>query len=273
MKYKIGDKVRIKSLDWYNKNKNNHDYINFTNGCAFSPGMSIFCGDVCTITRTYKCHNDDYVLYGVEENNYNWTDEMIEGIVEEENKTHNDMCKQLIEEMNPNIEMNTVVFNSNIRYNKVSINTENCSDEVEINISDEYELVEKEGKLFAVKKKPKYPQTYEECCEVLGTEDDAIINISVPLHYNSLLIAFTQLLICRDAYWKIAGEEMGLGKPWKPDFLNDEQDKFCLYNSLNNILQGRVCETNEILVFPTEEMRDAFYEAFKELINEVKELM
>ena len=92
--------------------------------------------------------------------------------------------------------------------------------------------------------------------------------------YNcELLKKFGELLICRDAYWKIAGEQLGLSKPWEPDFLDDEQLKFCLYNSLNNILPGVVCETNEFLVFPTEEVRDAFYENFKDLIEQCKELL
>ena len=28
-----------------------------------------------------------------------------------------------------------------------------------------------------------------------------------------LIIRFQELIIARDAYWKIAGEQMGLGKP------------------------------------------------------------
>ena len=37
--------------------------------------------------------------------------------------------------------------------------------------------------------------------------------------YDAELIENLQTLkICRDAYWKIAGEQMGLGKPWEPDW-------------------------------------------------------
>ena len=48
MKYKVGDKVRIKSIDWYNENKNKYGNIN----CGYMPftsDMSIYCGAVLTI--------------------------------------------------------------------------------------------------------------------------------------------------------------------------------------------------------------------------------
>lgn len=79
-----------------------------------------------------------------------------------------------------------------------------------------------------------------------------------------------KLLICRDAYWEIAGEQMGLGKSWEPDWKNHEF-KYCI-KVLGNTLEC-VSEMNIqcILSFPTEEMRDAFYENFKELIEECKE--
>ena len=35
--------------------------------------------------------------------------------------------------------------------------------------------------------------------------------------YSSFMI-LQKLIICRDVYWKIYGEQMGLGKPWEPDF-------------------------------------------------------
>ena len=81
-----------------------------------------------------------------------------------------------------------------------------------------------------------------------------------------------KLLICRDAYWKIAGEEMGLGKPWKPDWNNGEL-KWCMSYSGNYIEFDQYKSKHHTLAFPTEEMRDAFYENFKELIEQCKELL
>lgn len=113
------------------------------------------------------------------------------------------------------------------------------------------------------------PKSYEECAKVLL--DRASVRNDFG-YKGDLLVALQRLLVCRDAYWKIAGEEMGLGKPWEPDFLSHEE-KFsisvfdrkvvCIVNQYNNI----------ILTFPTREMRDAFYENFKELIESCKELL
>lgn len=56
MKYKIGDKVRIKSLDWYNQNKdNNGDIVGEVRG-IFVPPMSKYCGEEATITLILAAH-------------------------------------------------------------------------------------------------------------------------------------------------------------------------------------------------------------------------
>ena len=79
MKYKVGDKVRIKSLDWYNANKNENLYIDCGDIC-FGLLNKPFCGEVLTIKEIEEHY------YTVEENEIFWTDEMIEGLVEEETK-------------------------------------------------------------------------------------------------------------------------------------------------------------------------------------------
>jgi hypothetical protein len=121
--------------------------------------------------------------------------------------------------------------------------------------------------------KPSYPKTYEECCKVLcckpivgfaGLDDDE----------ENLYGNFIALKRCRDAYWKIAGEEMELGKPWKPDWKNDEQGRHMIMVYENKLHKDEsIVGTNFILVFPTKEMRDVFYENFKKLIENCKELL
>ena len=79
MKYKVGDKVKIKSLDWYNENKDETDDIECSNNIWFYREMSKFCGKVMTISHIRADHYtmvEDMVGY--------WTDEMIECKVEEE---------------------------------------------------------------------------------------------------------------------------------------------------------------------------------------------
>ena len=43
-KYKVGDKVRIKSLDWYNSNKDENGEVSLHSGIFFAKEMSEYCG-------------------------------------------------------------------------------------------------------------------------------------------------------------------------------------------------------------------------------------
>ena len=153
----------------------------------------------------------------------------------------------------------------------IYLNSCDYADEVELNLGD-YEIEVRDGRTFAVKKKPKYPDNYEECVRIAKNIHGYDIHIDVPA-YGELMESFVKLLICRDAYWKIAGEEMGLGKPWEPDWKNGTETKYTIVYSCSMILNGTTNLENKILAFPTKEMRDAFYENFKNEIEQCKELL
>lgn len=136
-------------------------------------------------------------------------------------------------------------------------------------------------KIVLEKKKKSYPKTYEECCYVLGFENTEMVfeddyrDINPPKEQwkrLGLMNQFYQLLICRDAYWKIAGEEMGFGKPWEPDW-NDGELKWCMSYSGNYIEFDQYKSKHHTLAFPTEEMRDAFKENFNKELEICKELL
>lgn len=179
--------------------------------------------------------------------------------------------------------------------NIIRIPEEMRSEKLVITLNDGYQFKDENGnvinakKIVLEKKEKRYPKTYDECCQVLGIEVrdfDVLYNMLDTSEKNycnnldRLLNTFRKLLICRDAYWKIAGEEMGLGKPWKPDWENSEERRHSIVNIEGDInlpettlTKWILKVTNKILVFPTLEMRDAFYENFKELIESVKELL
>lgn len=160
----------------------------------------------------------------------------------------------------------------------------NCDlDEVEIVLGDKFELKIEDGKYYAVRKKLMYPNTYNECYSILNDfnfpnpkkydfEFDWRCKIN-DKDYGKLMQSFIKLLICRDAYWKIAGEQMGLDKPWEPDWTNLDQLKCCIWVDVGEFITMINVRGQHILAFPTEEMRDIFYKNFKDLIEECKELL
>ena len=164
----------------------------------------------------------------------------------------------------------------------LSINDKEYADEIEINLGDDYEYKFEMNRLYILKKKPVYPKSYKDCCDVVNASPYVTLvydrfngqTYSYDIDNLQIYENLRKLKICRDAYWKIAGEELGLGKPW--EFENPSKNWVftiecaagCIYKYAGmNILN------NHILVFPTVEMRDAFYENFKELIEKCKELL
>ena len=129
-----------------------------------------------------------------------------------------------------------------------------------INTHKNYEIKEVNGKFKLIKKKSKYPKTYEECTELLGCDDKIKM---------SIIGEFTRLINARNAYWKIAGEQMGLDKPWKPT----TETVYCISRNDNVIKCSYRGGKSNILEFPTKEMRDTFYENFTDLIEQCKELL
>lgn len=91
MKYKIGDKVKINSLDWYKKTLKKPSKLSWINkqdgffegircgSRVFNDAMRKFCGKIMTIQdvgMTFYLMEEDTI-------NYEFTDEMIECLVDE----------------------------------------------------------------------------------------------------------------------------------------------------------------------------------------------
>ena len=73
--YKIGDTVRIKSIDWYNDNKNAKGFIPCGN-YLFTPGMKYLCGNTQIINGVYP--DGKTYSYSVKNTNYKFTEEMFD---------------------------------------------------------------------------------------------------------------------------------------------------------------------------------------------------
>ena len=149
-------------------------------------------------------------------------------------------------------------------YNEINCYHQDFADKVQIRLGGDYEIKVEDGKTYIVKKQPKYPKTYEECCKVLSLGEDG--RLYTKGYKASLIQVFQQLIICRDAYWKIAGN-------WEPNWESLDK-KYNIYNYRGDIKYDYFTVIDRcLLVFPTEEMRDAFFDNFKELIEQCKEML
>ena len=301
MKYSVGQKVKIRSLEWYRDNVNRYGIIECGKYEFFEP-MNEYCGKVVTIKRI----DDDNYRIDTDKGAFCWTDEMIEGLAEDETKPKfkvgdkiklkSTLLNDIFGIIGYESEGYMITNISNGLTCFMSYSIEHCyelvEEENEKKLSDEswryknifdssqypqsfecpegYIFKDENGnvinatKIVLEKKKKEYPKTYEECCQYLGCD-------RIPLR---IIGEFTRLINARNAYWKIAGDEMGLGKPWEPDWCN-EKIKYCL---VNIPIYGGVCKRQFtdikcILAFPTEEMRDAFKENFGPDIEICKELL
>ena len=299
MKYKVGDKVKIKSLDWYNKNKGNADKTNSVwcedDGAWFFYHMSQNCGKIMTIKNVWA---NSYTLEGSDSR---WTDEMIEGLVERNGETYPYKIGDRVILMGGNrcATITDLKYNSQGKlsyYIKIdndkdisidyptelllpydnmveckveeetsidlTVKGEDVNERIEIAIPEGYEYAIESGKIIFNKKKKEYPKTFEECVSVLMCKGGN----RMPLE---LMNTFRKLIDARNAYWTIYGKENGLGKPWEPTM----ETVYCISRNENVMKCSYRGGKSNVLEFPTEEMRDTFYENFKTEIESCKEFL
>lgn len=113
------------------------------------------------------------------------------------------------------------------------------------------------------KVEPKFPMGIGDCGAILG-----ITGMTAEYKYKrAKLDALHQLIIARDAWWKVDND-------WKPDW-SEESDtwKYVIIRREDNILATEEVVIARTLAFRTEEIRDTFFETFRELIGRCKELI
>lgn len=168
------------------------------------------------------------------------------------------------------------MWNSNDICLKIEKNT---NMNIEFDLTKYYYEV-KNGKLVIGEKKPVYPKNYKKCCQIVGgiaferhLQYDTIPSYKFEEDLRDSLETLRKLIICRNAYWKIAGEQMGLDKPCEPDWSDEIETYYTISYDGVNIKCYNDTDVYSKLAFPSAKIRDAFYENFKELIEQCKELL
>ena len=144
--------------------------------------------------------------------------------------------------------------------NFVKIESKGTGHLISIDVPEGYMIssIDTDTGQIEVKKKnlAKLPRTYEECCFILGISPSPKISSypSIPIrtsreleiYFDSLSNQFKELLICRNAYWKVLGIDGILSDGVKSDKLGALKD---------------------LIPMPSEEILDEFYENFKDSIH------
>ena len=287
MKYKVGDRVKIKSLDWYNENKNQLGRVS-CGSKSYTIEMCFFCGKTLTI----QAIGLDFYLMEEDNLGYEFTDEMIEGLAEEGSKpkfkvgdkiTNGKGTVTILTLTSDSYILEDTFGECGTLYFKYQDKWKIVEEEVglvdklssrwvnEFNLPNGYIFKDENGnvinatKIVLEKKKKEYPKTFEECVHVLEGENRMSLE---------QMNTFRKLIDARNAYWKLYGEEMGLGKPWELSigtpiyYIYYNRTVGTIKNDYADDIQGNI-----ILAFPTAEMRDVFKENFGPDIEFCKELL
>ena len=151
----------------------------------------------------------------------------------------------------------------------------------------EFDRIDVNGNIVLKEKKKELPKTWLECLRIIDhaeyIKEDSEIDIChiddfsykdglydyngrnmLPRGLGKPMLALCQLLVCRNAWWKQLG--------WKPDW-KDNDIKYCIGFYKNEIARHQSAFANYILAFPSPEVRDQFFDTFRDLIEEAKELL
>ena len=249
-----------------NMNEDNYQETLETKVLGYKVDDIIFTNDTGWIRITNKlwdCYAEEHVYEGIGIlNGHEYKDishHNVTGKMELESPNH---CKTVNDARYVNSITDDIMINQIT--NKVSViklKPDVCDDKIELQLGD-YEIEVRDGKTYAVKKKPVYPKTYEECKEMLPENE----------YYGfSIFMTLQNLIICRNAYWKIAGEQMGLSGSWKPNWSDTNEEVYGIQLSTDDT--NMIYHESASFTFPTEEILNEFCKNFKDLIEQCKELL
>lgn len=241
IKFKPGDTVQVRDYNWYTENQCDGTVCFTSTSTSLISEMSAWCGKLLTIKSIETTAFGEFYL--VEENHFAWVDEMLEdSIANKENADEDDI----------NIDGILKLIDIGDGMKKIIVNKD-------------YELmIDPKGDSFVVPKL-KFPKTVEECYEILNKETGLEYNSGKCEGYRgNELSEFQKLLVCRDVYWKLLGD-------WQPS-RNEIVYSISRLNGEILIDDDRFGEA-EILEFPTREVRDIFYDNFKNRIELCKKLI
>ena len=242
--YKVGDKVKTKHPD--------------TKGTLIDEIIDMIW-DIDKVL--YELSSSDLLYFYAEE-----LQPYKEETMDKASKTIFDANAQCCDIMNHLIKEETMEENIKEKCDLINFNSHyifDFADKVELILKDDWEVKNEDGRTYVVRKQQTYPKTYHECYKILDAGEEEVLFDGATASEEFLFDSFIKLKRCRDAYWKIAGG-------WKPDVMYC--DLYCIgYDG--NVITWKMQGGCRFLVFPTEEMRDAFYENFKDLIEQCKELL
>lgn len=133
----------------------------------------------------------------------------------------------------------------------------------ELGVLEEKDTRCKSWESFCVKYQKKQGFHYDDVnIRVEITDNPYMTNEQLTENEAIAIIAFSKLLKLRRDW---IGE-------WNPDWKNAER-KYCIVAVCNRLTITSYYSDHHTFSFPTEEMRDAFYENFKDLIEKCKELL
>lgn len=144
-------------------------------------------------------------------------------------------------------------------------------------LKEGFEIMFEHGNYKIVRKKVEYPNDYTSCCKVLDIRDDLFLLFQTSVvdevfqtdvlsaSLNHKLNMLFELMVCRDAYWRLSGN-------WNPRE-NGGTEIFQIRRHGDEVIKMSSYVSECCLEFHSAEVRDMFLENFSEIIEKCKMLI
>ena len=127
---------------------------------------------------------------------------------------------------------------------------------------------------------PSRPKTWEEYCEKMKGKIsyymDPFSGITISIFGNCPFLSEFETeeeVKAFEAYSKLLKLRKKWIGDWKPKWANDYQKKYVICNYSDIVAKDTVITASHCLSFPTSEMRDEFFDCFKDYLEQAKYLI